>query len=116
MKTALIKSVVLVSLAGLFAAGCNVYVRPPAARVVVAAPAGVVVAEAPPPAPPYADVVTVSPGPDFVWIGGVWVWGGRGWVWEKGHWERPPHPGAVWVPHHYEFRDGRHVFVRGGWR
>jgi len=116
MKTNLWKSVVLASVAGLFVAGCDVYVRPPADRVVVAEPGGVVVAGAPPAAPPYVDVQTVSPGPDYVWIGGVWVWGGGGWAWERGHWDRPPRPGAVWAPHRYEYRNGRHVFVKGGWR
>ena len=116
MKSALLKSVVLASVAGLFAAGCDVYVRPPAGGVVVTAPVDVEVGGPPPTAPPYVEVQTVSPGPDFVWIGGLWVWGGGRWVWERGHWDRPPHPGAVWVPHRYVYRNGRHVFVRGGWR
>ena len=75
--------------------------------------AEVVVAEAPP--APMVETVTISPGPGFLWIGGNWVWRGH-WYWERGHWLRPPHPGAVWVPHHYFFRDGHHVFIRGGWR
>lgn len=116
MKTKLLRLVLLASLAGLFAAGCTVYVRPPAAQVAVSAPGEVVVEGAPPPAPPYVDVVTLSPGPDFIWIGGAWFWGGGRWQWERGHWARPPHRGAVWVAHHYEYRNGRHVFVRGGWR
>ena len=73
----------------------------------------VTVTEAPP-APIY-ETVTISPGPDYIWIGGVWAWHGR-WVWETGHWGRPPHPGAVWMPHRYEYRNGVHVFIRGGWR
>lgn len=106
MKNNLLKSIVLsVALAGFFGAGCNVQVRPPAAEVEVSA--------APPPV--QVDAVTPTPGPDFVWIGGVWVWGpGGNWVWQAGHWDRPPHPGAVWVAHRYD--GGRHVFVRGGWR
>ncbi len=74
----------------------------------------VIVTEAPPP-PPADEVVVASPGPGFVWIGGAWVWRGH-WVWERGHWARPPRPGAVWVPHHYEYRNGVHVFIRGRWR
>ena len=109
MKTMLWKSVVAASLLGLFAGGCDVYVRPPAGGEVV-------VGGAPPTAPPYVDVQTISPGPDFIWIGGTWMWGGNGWVWERGHWDRPPHPGAVWTANHYEFRNGHHVFVRGRWR
>jgi hypothetical protein len=116
MRNFPLKSVVLASLGGLFVAGCNVYVRPPAAQVAVTVPGEVVVAEAPPPAPPYVEVMAASPGPDFIWIGGAWFWGGARWQWERGHWARPPHRGAVWMPHHYEFRNGRHIFVRGGWR
>ncbi len=73
----------------------------------------IVVTGAPP--PPMVETVTVSPGPAFVWIGGAWAWHGH-WVWERGHWAHPPHPGAVWVAHHYEYRNGVHVFIRGGWR
>lgn len=108
MKTKFLNSIVLAALsAGTFVVGCSVEVRPPAAEVEVSA--------APPPV--QVDVETPAPGPDFVWIGGVWVWGPEGrWVWQGGHWDRPPHAGAVWVPHRYEYRNGRHVFVRGGWR
>jgi len=114
MKTNLLKSIVLAAVAGHFAAGCEVYVRPPAAEVAVTAP-GVEVAAAPPVA--EVDVQPPMPGSGFIWIGGNWVWGPGGrWVWERGRWDRPPHPGAVWVPHRYEYRNGRHVFVRGGWR
>jgi len=115
MKTKFLKSIVLASLAGLCVTACDVYVRPPGGQVVVAAPGEVDVSGAPPPAP--VDVqVGVAPGPDYVWIGGAWFWGGHGWEWQRGRWDRPPHPGAVWVAHHYENRNGRHVFVRGGWR
>jgi len=75
--------------------------------------AGVTVDSAPP--PPIAEQITVSPGPDYLWIPGVYVWNGR-WNWERGHWDHRPHPGAVWVPHRYVYRNGAHVFVRGGWR
>jgi hypothetical protein len=114
MKIQLCKLVLLAPLAGLIASGCDVYVRPPAAQVAVSVPGEVVVDTAPPPVP--VEVMTVSPGPDFVWIGGAWFWAGGRWQWERGHWDHPPRPGAVWVAHHYEFRNGRHVFVRGGWR
>jgi len=110
----------LLVLAGAFlASGCvvreRVVYRQPPAQVVATEPAGteVTVTEAPP--PPIVETVAVSPGPAFVWIDGVWAWHGR-WVWEGGHWAHPPRPGAVWVPHRYEYRNGVHVFVRGGWR
>jgi hypothetical protein len=108
MKKNWVKSIIVAgALAGLFSTGCNLYVRPPAAEVEVSGA---------PPAP-EVDVQTSMPGPGYVWIGGSWIWGpGDHWVWEKGRWDRPPHAGAAWVPHHYEYRNGRHVFVRGGWR
>jgi hypothetical protein len=99
MKSKLLKSVVVALVAGVMVSACEVSVRSPAGEVVVS--------DAPPAA--LVDPVIASPGPDFVWIGGVWVWQG-------GHYERPPHAGAVWVAHRYEVRNGRRVFVRGGWR
>ncbi|HEX4343484.1 MAG TPA: glycine zipper domain-containing protein [Verrucomicrobiae bacterium] len=58
-------------------------------------PPAPVVVSAPPPAPPVQTVV-ISPGSDYVWVGGEWVWSGR-WVWAPGHWGYPPYPHAVWV-------------------
>ncbi|MGP8199900.1 MAG: hypothetical protein ACLQU4_10400 [Limisphaerales bacterium] len=109
MKIRMLKPIVLAVAMGLCAAGCNVHMTPPGAEVVVSG--------APPPPPVEVDIETPMPGPGFIWIGGAWVWGpAGGWVWERGHWDRPPFFGAAWVPHHYEMRNGRHVFVRGGWR
>jgi len=105
----------LVAIGSLLATSCVVRERD---VIRTAPPAGVVngeiVVTAAPPAP-MVETVTVSPGPAFVWIGGNWVWHNR-WVWERGHWSRPPRPGAVWVAHHYEYRNGVHVFIRGGWK
>jgi hypothetical protein len=102
-------------------AGCEVRVREPyvavrPAPVVVEGPAvGAEVDVAGPPPPPQVDVQVAAPGPGFFWIGGAWAWHGR-WEWDRGHWDRPPRPGAVWVPHRYAYRNGRHVWVRGHWR
>jgi hypothetical protein len=110
----------LVLLAGSFlASGCvyreRVVYHQPGARVVATETVGseVVATEAPP--PPVLETVTIAPGPGFIWIGGGWVWRNH-WYWQRGHWDRPPRAGAVWVPHHYEHRGGVHVFIRGGWR
>ena len=110
----LAKSLVIVSLSAICLGGCTVR------ETAYSTPGGVatdteVDVSGPPPAP-LVDVETASPGPDFVWIGGSWVWVGGRWSWEAGRWEHRPHPGAVWVPHHYEYRNGRHVFTRGHWR
>ncbi len=37
-------------------------------------------------------------------------------VWYRGHYERPPHPGARWFGPRYELRGGRRVYIRGYWR
>jgi hypothetical protein len=42
-----------------------------------------------PPPPPAAEQVYMTPGPDYVWVGGAWVWGGTHWVWHSGYWYRP---------------------------
>jgi hypothetical protein len=110
-KLTTIMPVLVVFAVALFLSGCTV-------RETQYGPGGTVSAEVdvegPPPAP-LADEVAISPGPDFLWIPGAWMWDGH-WVWEKGRWDRRPHPGAVWVPHSYAYRNGRHVFVRGHWK
>ena len=68
------------------------------------------------PPPLVTETIPPSPGYGYYWIAGAWIWGGNNWAWEPGRWQLPPHPGAVWVPHQYIIRDGRHIFIRGGWR
>jgi outer membrane lipoprotein SlyB len=63
--------------------------------VVASQPDPVVIQQAPP--PPPTDTIIVSPGPDYVWVGGEWAWNGAGWYWVGGHWGYPPYPHAVWV-------------------
>jgi outer membrane lipoprotein SlyB len=50
-----------------------------------------------PPAPPAETVVMVSPGPDYLWVGGEYSWNGIGWVWMGGHWGHRPYGHAVWM-------------------
>jgi hypothetical protein len=69
-----------------------------------------------PPPPLRHEVVVVRPGPDHVWVGGVWEWRNNDYVWVPGRWARPPHRGAVWVAPRFEHRGRRHVWVRGFWR
>ncbi len=101
-KVILLRVGLLICATSLFACGC-----------VVSPNSGVVVTDDPP--APLVETVPADPGTGFVWVGGEWGWHDH-WVWEKGRWQQPPHPGAVWVPHQYANRDGKHVFVRGGWR
>src|SRR5581483_10933508 len=117
MKTVMLSKAALVgALAPALLTSCVVHEHHYHERAVVQTtePGGeVVVTEAPP--PPVVEQVTISPGPAYVWLPGVWVWHGR-WIWERGHWAPRPRPGAVWVPPHYVHRGGAHVFIRGGWR
>jgi hypothetical protein len=112
----LLKSAILIVVGSSLLTGCVVRERvvyrqaPPAPAQVGQE---VVVDEAPP--APIVEAVTVAPAPGLIWIGGCWAWHGH-WVWETGRWAHPPRPGAVWMPHHYEYRNGVHVFIRGGWR
>lgn len=75
----------------------------------------IVVADPPPPAP-EVDVMTVSPGPGYVWLAGYWGWESGHRVWFRGHWERPPHGYRVWVAPRWEHSRRGYVFVRGHWR
>jgi len=120
-RPSFIKPALATCAASLLLTGCVVrevrYQNPPPPMVIQQpGPPGageVIVSSAPP--PPVEETITIAPGPEFVWVPGVWVWEGR-WRWHHGYWGRPPRPGAVWVPHHYVYRNGVHVFVRGGWR
>jgi hypothetical protein len=94
--------------------GCVVAVRPGPAAVVYSQPDEVVVDQDPPAA--QYEVVGVSPGPGFLWVGGYYHWYGNRWAWNAGHYERPPHPGAVWVHPRYAYRGSARIYVRGYWR
>ena len=125
-KLPLLKSILLVAAGSLLLSGCETrdqvvyrqppqyspppqpqYAPPPVAsrEIIVTEPPPRVIVERPP----------ARPGPDYVWISGAYVWHGH-WEWEHGRWERPPHRGAVWMPHRYENRGGVHVFISGYWR
>jgi hypothetical protein len=98
--------VLMLSGSCLLGIACNVHNSAPGSEVYVDS--------APPPL--QVEVEPPAPGVDFVWIGGNWFWEGGRWQWHAGHWDHPPHPGAHFEANHYEFRNGRHVYVRGGWR
>jgi len=67
------------------------------------------------PPPLRAEVVTVAPGPGYVWIAGHWYWTGNQYVWSRGYWQRPPAVGHVWVRSGWEQRGGRYHYIPGRW-
>lgn len=69
-----------------------------------------------PPAP-YAEVVTVSPGVGYVWLGGEWIWSGGRHHWRSGSWARPPAGRNHWQSGGWNHRPGRGWQHQGGhWR
>jgi hypothetical protein len=78
---------------------------------------GEVVAEAPP-APPAAEVevVPVTPGPDYYWVGGYHRWYRGRYIWVRGRYYRRPYAAARWEPAHWEMRGRGHVWIEGRWR
>jgi len=89
--------------------GCYVEDGPP--------PPQTVAYESPPPAPPpQVEVVTASPGPEYVWVGGYHRWNGRSYYWMRGHYERRPHRDAHYYPGHWEHRGRRQFWIEGRWQ
>jgi hypothetical protein len=114
LKTNLLHPVGLVLGLSLLA-GC--VVERPARRVYVepAPPVGeVVVREAPP--PPREEIVTLRPGPRYVWCRGHWRYNGNAYFWVPGHWELPPREHAEWIAPRWEVREGGYFFIEGRWR
>ena len=84
----------------------------------------------PVPPPLQNEIVSASPYPGAVWVGGYWVWMHGGYVWIPGSWRSAPPPmqvevigvapysGAEWVPGHWawRYRYGRYVWIRGHYR
>jgi hypothetical protein len=97
-----------------------------AAAAALAIAAACATAPPPPPdavyvetAPPamQTEVVPVSPGPGYVWVGGYWNWGpSRSYVWVPGAWQRPPHANAHWVRHEWRHAKRGWYRVDGHWR
>ena len=89
---------------GLLLAGC------------VVAPGPVIVRTPPPAPPPQVEVVTVQPGPAYMWVAGHWAWRRGGYVWVPGHWAVPAGPNYVWAPGHWAPHAHGHIWIEGRWR
>jgi hypothetical protein len=72
-----------------------------------------IIREAPP--APQVEVVSSTPGPEYVWVPGCWEWRGS-WHWVGGHFAVTPYPDARWVPGRWTKREQSYVWIRGYWR
>lgn len=52
--------------------------------------------------------------PGYVWQQGYWDWRNGRHVWVRGHWVRE-RPGMYWHPNRWVERDGRYYFEKGRW-
>jgi hypothetical protein len=108
MKTKLLNSILLAFATTVLVAGCSTSSG--------TLPQEVAVPSAPPPKPNVVNMASPMPGPDCIWIEGLWAWTPQDqWRWVEGYWDRRPYDDALWMPAHYEFRDGQHYLVRGEW-
>jgi hypothetical protein len=74
-----------------------------------------VVVSSPPP-PPKAEVRPPIPHPKAVWIPGHWEWKKGKYVWVPGHWVKEPPPGAVWTPGYWKKTRRGYIWVPGHWK
>ena len=102
----LVKSVVMLGLVTSMACAYN---QPPGTRVVY-------IARRPPVA--RVEVISVRPGPSYVWMAGYWGWGGVDYYWVPGRWTVPPQRVyTVWVPGRWDHHRGHGWHYRPGhWR
>ncbi len=68
------------------------------------------------PPPPRREIVTVRPGPQYVWVPGYHRWDGRAYVWAPGAWVVPPPHRRGWVPGHWRNTPRGYFWVEGHWR
>jgi hypothetical protein len=61
-------------------------------------------------------IVGVSPGPDYVWVGGYWDGSPGHYTWVGGRWDHSPHGHGQWsAPHWDKDKDGHYHQTKGGW-
>jgi hypothetical protein len=65
----------------------------------------------------YTTVRPARPSPHHVWVAEEWRPSGSTYAYQAGHWEVPPHNGAVWVPGYWKHHaSGRgDYWVAGHW-
>jgi len=70
------------------------------------------------PAPPRerVEVVTVAPGPGYVWVGGHWGWAGQSSAWVPGRSVVPDRGKSYWAAGHWAQDRHGWYWVEGHWR
>jgi hypothetical protein len=73
--------------------------------------------DGPPPSSTPTVVVTRPPAPSrrHVWIGGHHVVRSGCWLWVEGHWAKPPHKDAQWMPCHTRRNGETWIWTSGYW-
>ena len=69
-----------------------------------------------PPPPPVAEVVTVAPSAEHVWIGGYHRWEGGAYVWVPGHYVVRPHHKHHRTAGHWAHSHKGYYWVDGHWK
>lgn len=117
-KTKIKDSTIETAPAGTPATTSGIVVTNPGDKVVVSRPAPDVVVvqqpSQPPPAPP--EMMTASPGSEYVWVPGAHEWRDGRWEWVSGHWMRPVQAGETWEPGHWRQVPGGWTWEPGHWR
>ncbi len=67
-----------------------------------------------PPAP-RIEKRSVSPGENYVWIGGFWHWRNSRWGWVPGRWEARVDRHVYWIPAHYVHVRHGYIYEPGHW-
>jgi len=67
------------------------------------------------PPPEAAEIVAVSPGPEYLSVRGHWEWDGSHYVWKHSRYLRRPHARAVWVEAHWQNTDRGWYWQEGHW-
>lgn len=112
MKREILRILLLVTLGGLFVAGCSSHRQ--YEPVVTTTPTGeVIVTEAPP--APRPEVISTAPSTSHVWVEGYWMYRNTRWVWVPGHYEVRPRLNATWVPGHWDRTSRGWVWTAGRW-
>lgn len=77
-------------------------------------PQVIYVREAPP--APIVEVISVAPGPGYIWVGGFHEWRGAHYVWVRGYYSLPPRGFSIWIGDRWHHDDHGWRHERGHWR